>query len=50
MQYHSDNVDKVNKKLEDIKSRVEEIKLDKITEDLVTKTKNKLAHLEDRSR
>ena len=50
VQYHSDNVDKVNKKLEDINSRVEEIKLDKITEDLVTKTKNKLAHLEDRSR
>ena len=50
VQYHSDNVDEVNKKLEDIDSRVEEIKLDKITEDFVTKTKRKLADLEDRSR
>ena len=39
VQYHSDNVDEVNKKLEDIDSRVEEIKLDEITEDFVTKTK-----------
>ena len=37
VQYHSDNVDEVNKKLEDIDKRVEEIKLDKITEDFVTK-------------
>ena len=50
VQYHSDNVDEVNKKLEDIDSRVEEIKLDKITKDFVTKTKKKLADLEDCSR
>ena len=50
VQYHSENVNKVNKKLEDIDSRVEEIKLDEITEDFVTKTKKKLADLEDRSR
>ena len=50
VQYHSGNVDEVNKKLEDIDSRVEEIKLDEITEDFVTKTKKKLADLEDRSR
>ena len=50
VQYHSDNVDEVNKKLEDIDSRVEEIKADEITEDFVTKTKKKLADLEDRSR
>ena len=37
VQYHSDNVDEVNKKLEDIDSRVEEIKLDEITEDFVTR-------------
>ena len=37
VQYHSDNVDEVNKKLEDIDKRVEEIKLDKTTEDFVTK-------------
>ena len=49
VQYHSDNVDKVNKKLEDIDSRVEEIKPDKITEDFVRKAKKKLADLEDRS-
>ena len=36
VQYHSDNVDEV-KKLEDIDRRVEEIKLDKITEDFVKK-------------
>ena len=47
VQYHSDNVDEVNKKLEDIDSRVEEIKLDEITESSVTKTKKKLADLED---
>ena len=49
IQYHSDNVDEVKKKLEDIDSRVEEIKLDEITEDFVAKTKKKLADLEDRS-
>ena len=50
VQYHSDNVDEVNKKLEDIDSRVEEIKLDEITESSVTKTKKKLADLEDCNR
>ena len=45
VQYHSDNVDEVNKKLEDIDSIVEEIKLDEITEDFVTKIKKKLADL-----
>ena len=49
VQYHSDNVDEVKKKLEDIDSRVEEIKLDEITEDFVAKTKKKLDDLEDRS-
>ena len=47
--YHSANVDEVNKKLEDIGRQVEEIKLDKITEDFATKQK-KLADLEDSSR
>ena len=50
VQYHSDNVDEVNKKLEDIDSRVEEVKLDEIIEDFVTKTKKKLVDLEDGSR
>ena len=50
VQYHIDNVDEVNKKLENIDRRVKEIKLDEITEDFVTKTKKKLAHLEDHSR
>ena len=50
VQYHSDNVDEVNKKLEDIDSRVEEVKLDEIIEDFVTKTKKKLVDLEDSSR
>ena len=50
VQYHSYNVDEINKKLQDIDSRVEEIKLDEITEDFVTKTKKELADLEDRSR
>ena len=50
VQYHSDNVDEVNKKLEDIASRVEEVKLDEIIEDFVTKTKKKLVDLEDSSR
>ena len=43
-------VDEVNKKLEDIDKRVEEIKRDEITENFVTKTKKQLADLEDRSR
>ena len=43
VQYHSDNVDEVNKKLEKIDNRVEEIKLDEITEDFVTKAKKILA-------
>ena len=50
VQYHSDDVDEANKKLEDISSRVEEIKLDEITGDFVTKTKKKLGDLEDGSR
>ena len=50
VQYHGGIVDEVNKRLEDIDSRVEEIKLEEITEDFVTKTKKKLADLEDRSR
>ena len=48
--YHSDNVDELNKKLEDIDSRVEEVKLDEIIEDFVTKAKKKLVDLEDGSR
>ena len=50
VQYHSDNVDEGNKKLEHIDSIVEEIKLEEITEDVVTKTKKKLADWEDHSR
>ena len=50
VQYHSGIVDEVNKRLEDIDSRVEEIKLEEITQDFVTKTKKKLADVEDRSR
>ena len=50
VQYHNDNVDEVNKKLEDIDSRVEEIKPDETTEDFATKTNKKLADLEDRRR
>ena len=50
VQYHSDNFDEVHKELVDIDSRAEEIILDEITEDFVTKTKNKLPDLEDRSR
>ena len=46
VQYHGDNVDKVKIKLEDIDKRVDEIKLDEITEDFVRKTKKKLADLE----
>ena len=49
-QYHSDNVDAVDKKLKDIENRVKEIKLNEITKDFVTKTKKKLADLEDCSR
>ena len=41
VQYHSYNLDEVNKRLEDIDSRVEEIKLDEITKNCVTKTKKK---------
>ena len=37
VQYYNGNVVKVNKKLEDIGSRIEEIKLDKITEYLSQK-------------
>ena len=37
VQYYNGNVVKVNKKLEDIGSRIEEIKLDKITEYLSEK-------------
>ena len=50
VQYLSDNVDEANKKLEDIDSIVEEIKLEEIAEEFVTKTKKKLADLEDCSR
>ena len=50
VQYHRDNVDEVNKKLEDIDWRAEETKLDKINEDFVSKTKNKLPDLEHWSR
>ena len=42
-------IKEVNKKLENIDSRVEEIKLDEVTEDFITKTRKKLADLEDRS-
>ena len=49
VQYHNDNVNEVNKKLEDIDSGLEEIKLDEI-EDFVIKAKNKLADLEYHSR
>ena len=49
MQYYSDSVDEVNKKLEDIDTREEVVKLDEITEDFVTKTKKKIADLADRS-
>ena len=38
------------KKLKDNDTRVEEMKLDKVTEDFVTKTKKKLADSEDHSR
>ena len=40
--YHGDNIDEFNKKLEGIDRRVEEIKVDKITEDFVTNTKKKI--------
>ena len=47
VQYHSDNVDEVKSKLQDIERQVEEINLDEITEDFVSKTKKKRADLED---
>ena len=47
VQYHSENVDEVNKKLEDIDRRVEEAKLDEFTKDFLIKTKQKLDDLED---
>ena len=50
VQYHSDNAVEVYKDLEDIDSGIEEVKLDEITEDFVTKRKKKLADLEHRSR
>ena len=49
VQHHIDNINEVNKKLEDIDSRVEEVKLDEITEDFVPKTKKKLGDLEGRN-
>ena len=49
VQHHIGNINEVNKKLEDIDSRVEEVKLDEITEDFVPKTKKKLGDLEDRN-
>ena len=39
VQYHSDNVVEVYKNLEDIDSRVEEVKLDEITTDFFQKQK-----------
>ena len=48
-QCNNGKVDEVNRKLEDIDRRVEEIKLDEITEDFLTKTKKKVADLEDHS-
>ena len=47
VQYHSDNVDEVSEKLQDIDSRVKEVKINEITEDFVTKTKKELVDLED---
>ena len=41
---------KLIKKLKSIDKRLEEIKLDKINEDLVTKTKKKLADIDNSSR
>ena len=46
VQYHCENVDEVNKKLDDIDRRVKETKLGEITEDFITKAKKKLADLE----
>ena len=40
--YHDDNIHEFNKKLEGIDRRVEEVKVDKITEDLVANTKKKM--------
>ena len=47
VQYHCENVDEVNKKLDDIDKRVKETKLGEITEGFVAKAKKKLADLED---
>ena len=47
VQYHSENVDEVNKKPGDIDSKVEDIKPGEITEDFVIKIEKKLADLED---
>ena len=49
VQWQCDNVDEVNKKPEDIDRRVEESKLDKTTEDVVSSIKKKLADSEDQS-
>ena len=49
VQWQCDNVDEVNKKPEDIDRRVEESKLDKTTEDVVSSIKKKLANSEDQS-
>ena len=40
--YHDDNIHEFNKKLEGIDRRVEEVKVDKITEDFVANTKKKM--------
>ena len=47
VQYHSDNVDEVKSKLQDIERQVEKINLDEITEDFVSKITKKRADLED---
>lgn len=50
VQYHIDNIDEVNKKLEGNDRRNEKVKLYEIAEDFVTKTKKKMADLKDGSR
>lgn len=50
VQYHTDNIDEVNKKLEGNDRRNEKVKLYEIAEDFVTKTKKKMADLKDGSR
>ena len=50
VQYHIDNIDEVNKKLEGNDRRNEKVKLYETAEDFVTKTKKKLADLKDGSR